>query len=75
MFRVLRSIVSRDAFHWLVFELGNDCVGRRGSIELAGQTYFFKLDYYAQNMDGGSEDPTDPAKTTRVLTIMRADEY
>jgi hypothetical protein len=46
-----------------------------GSVELAGQTYFFKLDYYARDMDGGSEDPADPTKTTRVLTIMRADEY
>ena len=46
-----------------------------GSVELAGTTYFFKVDYYALDMDGGSEDPADPTKTTRVLTIMRADEY
>jgi Protein of unknown function (DUF3768) len=46
-----------------------------GDFELAGQTYFFKVDYYAPDMDGGSEDPADPTKTTRVLTIMRADEY
>jgi hypothetical protein len=46
-----------------------------GSFEIEGETYFFKLDYYALDMDGGSEDPADPEKTTRVLTIMRADEY
>jgi hypothetical protein len=46
-----------------------------GSVDIEGETYFFKIDYYALDMDGGSEDPADPEKTTRVLTIMRADEY
>jgi uncharacterized protein DUF3768 len=46
-----------------------------GSIEIEGEIFFFKLDYYTLDMDGGSEDPADPEKTARVLTIMRADEY
>ena len=46
-----------------------------GSIELEGRTWFFKIDYYAPDLEGGSEDPTDPAQTVRVMTIMRADEY
>jgi Protein of unknown function (DUF3768) len=59
------------------FSKDNDPYGEHdfGSLQLAGQTYFFKVDYYAPDMDGGSEDPADPTKTTRVLTIMRADEY
>jgi hypothetical protein len=46
-----------------------------GSVEIEGETYFFKIDYYTLDMGGGSEDPADPEKTTRVLTIMRAEEY
>jgi Protein of unknown function (DUF3768) len=46
-----------------------------GSFEVEGEKYFWKIDYYAPDMDGSSEDPADPAKTARVLTIMRADEY
>ena len=59
------------------FSKDNDPYGEHdfGSLDLSGQTYFFKVDYYAPDMEGGSEDPSDPAKTTRVLTIMRADEY
>lgn len=45
------------------------------AFEIEGQTYFAKIDYYDPSLSGGSEDPADPEKTTRVLTIMRADEY
>jgi hypothetical protein len=46
-----------------------------GSIEIEGETYFWKIDYYDLAMQFGSENPADPEQTTRVLTIMRADEY
>ena len=46
-----------------------------GSIDLDGGKFFFKIDYYDPTCKSGSEDPRDPEKTVRVLTIMRADEW
>lgn len=46
-----------------------------GAFETDGNRFFFKLDYYNLTMDAGSEDPADPKKTTRVLTIMLVSEY
>jgi hypothetical protein len=59
------------------FTKDNDPHGEHdfGAIELEGETYFFKLDYYDADMRYGSENPADPNVTARVLTIMRADEY
>ena len=46
-----------------------------GSFELFAQKLFWKIDYFDKTLGSGSEDPSDPAQTTRVLTIMLADEY
>lgn len=47
-----------------------------GSFEIDGEKLFWKIDYYdRRDSDLGAEDPTDPATTERVLTIMLASEY
>ena len=59
------------------FNPGNDPHGERdfGSFTHKRKKIYFKIDYYAPDMEHGSEDPADPQKTVRVLTIMFADEY
>jgi Protein of unknown function (DUF3768) len=59
------------------FTAGNDPHGEHdfGSFELVNRKFLWKLDYYDEHCEFGSEDPSDPTKTTRVLTLMLSCEY
>jgi Protein of unknown function (DUF3768) len=46
-----------------------------GAVEHDGVRYFWKIDAYDRSLTFASPDPADSSVTTRVLTIMRADEY
>jgi hypothetical protein len=46
-----------------------------GSIQLAENTIFWKIDYYDLDLQMHSPDPSDETVTARVLTIMLAEEY
>lgn len=69
---VLEKVMTFDAF-----TTDNNPHGERdfGAVDHDGSKVFWKIDYYNRTMDGGSEDPSDPAQTVRVLTIMLASEY
>ena len=59
------------------FNSSNDPYGEHnfGKIELFGEIIFWKFDYYDLALEYGSDNPSDPAVTQRVLTIMLASEY
>jgi hypothetical protein len=60
------------------FSEKNDPYGERdfGSFDQAGAGKVnWKIDYYDKGLEYGSDDPANPGVTTRVLTIMLAEEY
>lgn len=59
------------------FTPDNDPYGEHdfGRIDFRGERYFWKIDYYDNDLTAHSPDKSDLALTRRVLTIMRADEY
>ncbi len=69
---ILAKVIAFDTF-----TEDNDPHGEHdfGAFDHAGRRIFWKIGYYDQSLEFGSENPADPAQTTRVLTIMLADEY
>ena len=79
--RALKAFSQLDLLHALAsydrFDLHNDPHGERdfGDLELWGTELLWKIDYLDHEMIYGSDDPADPAQTTRVLTVMLTMEY
>jgi hypothetical protein len=73
----VKAMVIRRVATFSDFSADNDPHGEHdfGNFTLAGRKFYFKIDYYDAAMESGSEDSADPSKTTRVLTIMLANEY
>ena len=47
-----------------------------GSLACQGNNYFFKIDYYSdETCHWASDDPTNPTKTFRILTIGLQADY
>lgn len=63
--------------NFAAFTEENDPSGLRefGRLEVAGVPLYFKIDYYDPTLQTGSEDPVDPSRTARVLTILEPSEY
>jgi Protein of unknown function (DUF3768) len=73
----VKARVILEVQHFTGFEAANDPHEEHdfGSFEIVGETFFWKIDYYDALCVAGSEDPADPSKTTRMLTIMLSVEY
>lgn len=81
----LQTLHNQAALNTLVSEFSdftedNDPHGEHdfAAFDFLNTRCFWKIDYY-DSRDGdlaaGSPDPSDPTRTSRVLTILRADEY
>jgi hypothetical protein len=70
---ILQAVAEFDTF-----DEGNDPYGEHdfGALEVEGaRVLFWKIDYFDRNLSRRSPDPADPSVTTRVLTVMLAEEY
>lgn len=69
---ILRKVQAFDAF-----TTDNDPRGEHdfAAFQAGTDTVYFKIDYYAPDLSAGSEDPSCPNRTERVMTILMASEY
>ena len=71
--RLIQTIAVFDNFC-----IANDPHGEHdfGAFDFDGTTpVIFKIDHYDRSLSVHSPDPSDPGVTTRVITLMLAEEY
>lgn len=68
--------IIKKAIAFNKFTEDNDPYGEHDfwTIEIYWTKFFWKIDYYDKNCEYGSLDPSDEKKTTRVMTILLAEE-
>lgn len=74
---VTKMKVMLNVMGYSAFTEDNDPHGEHdfGSFDIDGDKFFWKIDYYDRQKEYGSDDPADPAKTCRVITVMLASDY
>lgn len=70
--RILNAVAAFDGF-----SEDNDPYGEHDCAVLTvdGRRIIWKIDYYDKDAVFASPDPTNPELTSRVMTVMLADEY
>ena len=58
-----------------LFAAALSTIAKVSAFDTDGERIFFKIDYYDSTLTVHSPDPSDPAVTKRVITIMLAAEY
>jgi hypothetical protein len=72
-----RHAIQNEVRRYDAFNQDNDPYGEHdsGQFDHRGRTILWKIDYYDPSETWLSQDPANPHKTRRVLTIMLAEEY
>ena len=74
----IQSAIRERVEKYDTFPEGDNPYGERdfGAFDYDGFfRVYWKISYYDRNLEYGSEDPSDPGQTRRVLTIMISEEY